>query len=189
MANHAENHTVLDALPAGPLTRLLTGTDWSLADWYAVPLAPALAARLLAATRDAFTARLLGGASPVTLRVLQQIVQFALDGTVGEAVTHTAGAREHALGELVRGQLLASRKLQPAMTHLERGFRLAAPFLATADYFRLLHEHELLACLPYGATPAVAQDLPALLNEAAVIRRLRQGDRRRPVFPHTDTLG
>jgi hypothetical protein len=189
MANHTENQPVTNALPAGPLGGLLAGRGWSLADWYATPLTPAAAERLLAATRGAIAARLKSGVSPVSLRVLQQIAHFWLDGAAGESMLASADARERALEELVRGQLLASRKLCPAMTHLERGFRLAAPFLETADYFRLLREHELLACLPFSAVPAPARDLPALLNEAAVIRRLRQGDRRRPVRPHTDTLG
>lgn len=179
----------MDLLPPGPLTGLLGSTGWSLADWYATPLAPALAELLLATSRDALTVRLKNGASPVPLGVLQQIARFWLAEPAGDTRAPAADAREHALQELVRGQLLASRKLRPAMTHLARGFHLAAPFLETADYFRLLREHELLSCLPYADAPAAALDLPALLNEAAVIRRLRQGDRRRPVFPHTDTLG
>lgn len=184
------NQSVTDAAPPGPLTRLLAGTDYSLADWYATPLAPVTAGAVLAAAQRALQSRLCAGASRAPLQVLVQICGFWLDGLPEERGTaSTTDAREAALRELVRGQLLASRKLAPAPAHLARGFRLAAPLLDTADYFRLLREHELLAGLPYSGRPAPAQDLPALLNEAAVIRRLQCGDRRRPVWPHLDTLG
>jgi hypothetical protein len=190
MGTGSLNQPVTGTLPPGPLTRLLAGTDYSLADWYATPLVPLAAGAVLALAERALRSRLCAGASRASLQVLVQICRFWQDGVLEACGTASVtDAREAALRELVQGQLLASRKLARAPAHLARGFRLAAPLLETADYFRLLREHELLACLPYSDRPAPALDLPALLNEAAVIRRLQRGDRRRPVWPHLDTLG
>lgn len=173
-----------------PLARLLAGEDYALGDWYATPLTSAQAGMLLEAARQAQRSCLCAGGSCGPMQMLAEICHFWLGKApragATDPVTHP---REAALRELVTGQLLASRKRVPATTHLARGFRLAAPFLETPEYFRLVREHELLACLPYSDRPAVAQDLPVLLNEAAVIRRLRHGDRRRPIWPHLDTVG
>jgi len=177
----------------GALARLLQSAPYSLADWYATPLAPAEARALQSAALEAIQRRLRKGESCFPLQVLLQICRFWIDGLPGQVrkvTRHMAGsAREAALQALVHGQLLASRKLHPAGVHLSLGFRHAAPLLETADYFRLLRVHELLAYLPLSDQPAVPLDLPALLNEAAVIRRLQRGDRRRPAGPHLDTLG
>jgi hypothetical protein len=187
------NQPVTDLLRQGPLARLLAGADYSLADWYATPLSPSAAGVWLTAAHRAVQDRLRSGASCFALQVLLRICRFWKEGRPAADAVLRAGplhtAHEAALLELVHGQLLASCKLQPAYTHLARGFRQAAPWLETADYFRLLREHELLACLPLSDTPSAAQDLPALLNEAAVIRRLQRGERRRPAWPHLDTLG
>jgi hypothetical protein len=187
------NQPVADTLPPGPLSRLLAGADYALADWYATPLAPATASALLSATQTAFQACLRSGASCVPLQVLLQICRFWLEGSLEPLGTSrelpVQSAREAALQSLVRGQLLASRKLRPALAYLACGFRQAAPLLETGDYFRLLREHELLACLTFSDKPAAAQDLPALLNEAAVIRCLQRGNRFQPAWPHLDTLG
>ena len=91
--------------------------------------------------------------------------------------------------ELVYGQLLISGKRLPARQHLARGFSLSARHLDTADYFILLRQHELLEYLPLSETPAVAQDQRSLLKQAAVIRRLKEGERRAHESPHCDTLG
>ncbi|MGD2112862.1 MAG: hypothetical protein PVI50_05710 [Gammaproteobacteria bacterium] len=177
----------------GPLARLLSAADYSLADWYATPLAPAAAGALLRVTQRAIQARLRSGGSCLPLEILLQIARFSLEKPSAPlpAISRNPppAAREAALQELVYGQLLVSRKLQPAPAHLARGFRLAAPLLEATEYFRLVREHELLTCLPFSDTPAAARDLPALLNEAAVIRRLQRGNRRRPTWPHLDTVG
>lgn len=176
----------------GPLVRLLHCSEWSLADWYATPLTPAEAGDWLSSTQQAIQQRLRSGEPCFPLQVLLQICRFWLDASHvpdSETLRPRKGSVRHAaLPELVYGQLLASRKLRSAMPYLERGFRLAAPRLEAAAYFRLLREHELIACLPLSDTPAAPQDLPVLLNEAAVIRRLRRADRRRPICTHLDTL-
>jgi hypothetical protein len=91
--------------------------------------------------------------------------------------------------ELVYGQLLISRKLQPATIHLEQGFMRAACYLDSGDYLRLLRRHELLGYLVLTDTPADPQPLDALLSEAAVIRRLRENTGRRNENDHHDTVG
>ncbi len=176
------------------LARLLHCSTWSLADWYATPLTTAEAGAWLSATQQAIQQRLRDGASCFPLQLLLQICHFWLDELhrpAFETLPHPAGSDRHAaLPDLVYGQLLASRKLRPAGVYLSRGFRHAAPFLEPAEYFRVLGEHELLAGLPLSDRPAAPLDLPALLNEAAVIRRLQGADRRLPVWPHhLDTLG
>jgi len=183
-----------DKLPQDPLARLLAGTDYSLAHWYARPLSPEEAGTWQSAAQRAIQDSLRSGVPCFPLQVLLQICRFWMDerplpDTISGVDPIPAGRREAALRELVHGQLLVSRKLRPAYLHLSRGFRQAAPLLETTDYFSLLQEHELLARLPLSDTPAAAQDLPALLNEAAVIRALQRGDRRRPDWPHLDTLG
>ena len=100
-----------------------------------------------------------------------------------------ANTHEGALLELVFGQWLACRKLLPAMRHLEDGFRLAAPILASTDYFCLLNRHERLAWLSLSRHAISPQDLPSLLIEAAVTERLKKGKPRDPAFSHRDTLG
>lgn len=181
-----------DSLP-GPLSRLLAGADYSLADWYATPLSGPVVAALQEALAQAQRVHLCAGGTDAVLPVLADICRFwrgALPAADALPVPQRAShERATALRELVAGQLLISRKLRPAATRLACGFRLAASALAPGDYFRLLREHELLARLPCSDTPAPAQDLPALLTEAAVIRRLCRGDRRRPGWPHLDTLG
>ncbi len=193
METGSVNQPVTVVLPQGPLAGLLAGADYALTDWYATPLSARAAGALLSATQCEIQARLRSGASSAPLQVLLQICRFWREEPRGSHAVfwpHPAqSSREAALQELVHGQLLASRKLRPALAHLARGFRHAAPLLETADYFRLLREHELLAGLPFSDTPAAAADLPALLNEAAVIRRLQHGGRRQPAWPHLDTLG
>jgi len=185
--------SVTDGPRQGPLARLLACEGYSLADWYATPLSPAQAGTLLSLTQQAIQGRLRRGGSCIPLQLLLAICRFWLEEQRARTALYwpypAGSAREVALQELVHGQLLVSRKLRPAEVHLSLGFRAAAPLLETSDYFRLLREHELLACLPLSGQPATAQDLPALLNEAAVIRCLQRGDRRRPAWPHLDTLG
>jgi len=193
METGSVNQPVTERLRCGPLARLLSCAGYSLADWYATPLSPAEAGTMLSLTQQAIQWRLRSGESCVPLQLLLQICRFWLETTPdlpGESWRFPARPdREAALQELVHGQLLISRKLRPALFHLSLGFRHAAPLLETADYFRLIREHELLACLPLSGQPAAPQDLTALLNEAAVIRRLQRGERRQSTWPHLDTLG
>ena len=50
-------------------------------------------------------------------------------------------------------------------------------------------DSDLLEYLPLSGSPVVAQDLQSLLNEAAVISRLRGNERHVHKSTHRDTLG
>lgn len=160
--------------------------------WYAAPLAPEQAEAQYQAAQQAIQAQLRAGESCFQ----QRLLLVCCEGSpavnqvrYGELVQVAAHTHERALLELVYGQWLASRKLLPAMRHLSDGFRLAAPLLASGDYFRLLRRHERLACLAFSTQAASPLDLQALLTEAAVIEQLQRGVRRRPASNHIDTLG
>jgi hypothetical protein len=181
------------AIPGHPAADLLRPQRPSLAAWYAGPLAAGELARLQLAAETGLQSRLCTGASCFRPQLLQLVCRF-LAGTVVEpgyrqlsATVHDA--RDTALLELVYGQLLISRKLQPAARHLRQGFMRAARYLDSGDYLRLLRRHELLGCLVLTGAPADPQPLGALLSEAAVIRRLRGNTGRCSASAHLDTVG
>ena len=169
---------------------LLDAAPPSLAGWYADPLDATDAAELLLQVEASQQTCLRRGASCFRVQLLALICHEWLAGVPHNCEEPLAGSDyERALQELVRGQLLASRKRVGALEHLERGFRLAGPLLAPQDYFSLLHRHELLAYLPYSDRPVAALDLPALLKEAGVIKQLRSNERRIHHFQRRDTVG
>ena len=165
----------------------------SLAGWYADPIAAPDARALLDSAQRRLRSRLCRGDRCFPLHVLRMICHHWLQS--GSALdyqqlsTLACDDSKRVLVELVYGQLLISGKRLPARQHLARGFSLAAGHLETADYFLLLRQHELLDYLPLSGTPAAPQDLQSLLKEAAVIRRLQDGERRVHENPHCDTLG
>ncbi len=185
--------TVTDFDSIGPLAALLNGARTALAAWYADPL-PLREARLLhEMARRKRQACLRRGESCFRLELLQLVCRYWLEANAGVAYRQLASlARddaEHALLELVYGQLLISRKLQTARRHLERGFSLAAQRLDSADYFALVRRHEQLDWLHLTQLPARPLPLQTLLNEAAVIARLAGGQRSTHVRTHNDTVG
>jgi len=176
-----------------PAADLLRPQQASLAAWYAGPLAAGTLTDLQQAAASGLQSRLCQGGSSFQPQLLQLVCRF-LDGMEIEpgyrqlrATLHDK--REMALLELVVGQLLISRKLQPATRHLEQGFRQAAGYLESGDYFRLVRRHELLGYLVLGERPAMPQPLDVLLSEAAVIRRLRGDAGQRSEYAHHDTVG
>jgi hypothetical protein len=165
----------------------------SLAGWYADPIAAPAAQALLDAAERRLQSRLCRGGRCFPLHVLRMICHHWLQS--GSALDYrqlsalTCDIDERALVELVYGQLLISGKRLPARQHLARGFSLAAQTLDTADYFLLLRQHELLGYLPLSGVASVPQDLRSLLEQAAVIRRLQEGERRPLNNSHCDTVG
>ena len=165
----------------------------ALSGWYGDPMPPPAAQALLDRTERRLRSRLCHGGRCFPLNVLRMICRYwlpsdsALDYRQLSALARDDGDR--ALVELVYGQLLISGRRLTAREHLARGFSLAARLLDAADYFVLLQRHELLEFLPLSETPALAQDLGALLKQAAVIRRLRDGERRHVRNAHHDTVG
>ncbi len=157
----------------------------ALGEWYAVPLDPpdreplarcVAAAGSLVERFGSLISAFWAGADPA-------MAYESLGGLLGDE------GPERALLELVQGQLLMSRRLPGAMAYLDRGFRLAVPWLGAREYFRVLKRHELLRELPPAPSPQPPRDLDALLTEARVIRRLRRGRPQSPFFSHRDTLG
>jgi len=165
----------------------------SLSAWYAEPLESAVADDLLAQAEAGQQACLRAGESCFRLRVLAIICHEWLGSDAEiryEALAALAGNDyERALLDLVQGQLLASRKISGAMEYLHSGFRLAAPHLVPEEYFGLLQRHELLGSLPYSGKASAPQGLTSLLNEAAVINRLRSEERLVRTCSHQDTVG
>jgi len=119
-----------------------------------------------------------GSCDTFTMQLSELIASFWLD----EPVEHrylilkaTATDWRAAMMELVYGQLLASRGLDPAMEHLDAGFRKATDFLSPQDYFTVMNRHDLLRLLPLFQEPRPPRSLGELLTEARIIRSLRCG--------------
>ena len=162
------------------------------AGWYAAPLAADTAKGLHAKARQAVQQALASGVPPLAPKLAEMIAGFWLGRAAAldhRSLVATQPPESQALVELIYGQLLVSRRLAGALEHLDRGFRLAIPYLAPGEYFTLLRRHELLRALPLHATASAAQTLPDLLTEARVIHRLQPPGRRRTAHPHDDTLG
>jgi len=164
-----------------------------LAAWYGEPMAAADAACLYADTEKALRSRLCAGLPAFQLHVLRLLGHFWMDVSITleyqQLAASTSVQRDRALLEIVYGQLLFSRRQQPALEHLDRGFRLAASSLGAQDYFLLVRRHELLRHIPLSATQAAPHGLQSLLAEAAVIRQLQGASRRSCCDSHHDTLG
>ena len=165
------------------------------AGWYAQPLTATAAAGLHAEARRAVQSALADGTArdrSLAARLAELIAAFWLGRAVAldyRSLIATHPPETVALVELIYGQLLISCKLTGALEHLDRGFSLAVPHLAPAEYFALLRRHELLRVLPLHPQPAAAQTLLDLLTEARVIRRLQPAGRRPGASSHDDTLG
>lgn len=173
--------------------RLLSpGAEPPLAGWYATPLDAPGAAELHAQARQAVQRALAGSASAELPRLAQLIAGYWLGRIVEHdyrSLAATLAPGRHALLELIYGQLLISRKRTGAMAHLQRGFALATPGLAPADYFALLRRHELLQALVLSPGGGAPQSLPDLLNEARIVRQFRGRNGTPPVHQPDDTLG
>lgn len=85
---------------------------------------------------------------------------------------YATSRRKQALYYLIVGQLLMSCKMRQALEYLDKGRRLADGLITAGDYFTLYNRHEELRHLHVSEQRQKAHDLPALLNESRVIRRL-----------------
>jgi len=185
---------LVDAADAGlPVTRLLDRQPVSLSAWYADPVGKDLAEALAAIAQYGLRSRLCEGVDCFQLHVLMLACNFwmgrSIEPDYGQLAASTGNDRERALLELVYGQLLISCKYRHALEHLGNGFSLAVDYLGTPDYFHLVRQHELLACLALSSRPAAPLELESLLTEARVIKRLQTGSGRRYDNAHFDTVG
>jgi hypothetical protein len=165
----------------------------SLVDWYGEPLDTGDAEHLYARTEKALMARLCAGLPVFHLQVMQLLCHYWMDVSIlleyRQLMALASGKRDRALLELVYGQLLLSKRRNPALQHLDHGFRLAAGYLEAQDYFPLVRRHELLRYLPLSDAGVAPQGLQSLLAEAAVIRQLQGARRHTCSGSHYDTLG
>ena len=175
------------------VTALLHQQCPQLSEWYATPLTRSRLVTLQSALQQELQTRLCNGACCYALHVLQLVCRFQcridVELDYQQLLAAVQNVPEQALLELVYGQLLASCKQTGAHQHLADGFTLAAEYLSSADYFRLVRQHELLGWLALADTASAPQQLQSLLAEAAVIKQL-QGDTGVPFgATHRDTLG
>ena len=173
-----------------PLIPALPG---ALAHWYADPLDPVAAQQLLVQARQHSQRACRQGHPALSAEIERLLAMAALGQAVDAelaflATTNTSPA-EHALLLLVRGQLLASRRVNGAIALLQQGFETAREQFLATDFFTVMRRHELLAELPLYAEPRPPVDLDTLLCEAAVIRRLRGPRRLRLRHDGADTTG
>lgn len=184
---------IKQAIPDHPAVDLLRPQRPSLAAWYAGPLAAGKLIKLQLAAATGLQSRLCRGGSSFRPQLLQLVCRslagMDIEPDYRQLSATVHAARDAALLELVYGQLLISRKLQPASKRLEQGFMRAARFLDSGDYLRLLRRHELLGYLVLTETPVDPQPLDVLLSEAAVIRRLCGNTGRCNKNAHCDTVG
>lgn len=151
-------------------------TLW-LADWHADPMSKDDANRLseeLIRRRDKVANR----HRCFTLRLLGIVADWWLDKSapvdLDRAFIDSTSKRQLAMSHLLVGQLLMSKKLSGAMTHLEKGLDYADGLLKPDDYFRVYNRHTELAILPLSEQGQPGQPLSVLLNEAAVIKQLER---------------
>ncbi len=151
-----------------------------LTPWFAEPLPPDQAIDLLNLSRSCQQAAYRQGQSCFRGQLGEVVGRWWLDSSM-EVMDRlflglakiAKGEVEQALVDLVHGQLLLSRKLPEGQEYLQSGFTRARNLLPAADFFEVLHRHELLAYLPVIPLGAPPEGLAGLSLEAAVIRRLK----------------
>jgi len=186
-SSDASDHRVAESVWLEPSAAL------PLAGWYATPMSGEAAAALTQAAHRTAQRALADGGEAWRPRLGGLIGQYWSGRPVEldyRSLMATAPREARPLVELIYGQLLVSRKRSGALPHLDRAFALLIPGLDPADYFALLKRHELLRMLLLTDTGSAPLDLPELLVEARVIRRLRQGGSGPAIdLSHDDTLG
>ena len=161
----------------------------ALSRWYAGPLSKAQADHLVSEVRGRKHSQ-----RPRVLLDIELLVGHFWQGRdifseLAPRFQITTGQDERALLELVTGQLLISRKLNGALEYLDQGFRHATPFLSARDYLALMNRHRRLRSLELGEGGGAGLTLDELLQEAAVVDRIRGGEPHRMRYNPKDTLG
>ncbi len=147
-----------------------------LVQWFAAPLSAPAAEAIARHARQRLERLGQQGCASFSGIMQQTIADWWLDA--GNTICPTRGIhyasskRKLALYHLIVGQLLISCKLQPAMDYLDMGLRHADGLIKPGEYFTLYNRHEELRYLTLTTSRQQGYDLPALLNESRVIRRL-----------------
>jgi len=162
--------------------------------WYADPMAPEQARRLLEYVHCATHRGHRSGHRYVTGRLQAMVAHFWLEGPDDgyyRAALRTShrNRRSHALAEIIYGQLLLSCKLVGAFDHLDEGFALGARLMCAEDFLQVRWRHVRLRRLALDSKAAPPATLNVLLVEAAVIARLENAVVFSPVHNPCDTLG
>jgi hypothetical protein len=164
-----------------------------LGRWHANPIAEADARRLLARGRRSTQQAYRRGASSLPGEIERMVASFALGclptDELVSLIHASTNPAERALLQLLLGQLLMSRRVEGATQWLRSGFDSAHDLFLPEDFFAVMKRHELLAELPLYARPRAPVDLDTLLQEAAVIRRLRGRRHPRGSYDGSDTVG
>ena len=167
----------------------------SLNLWYGDPLTKYQAEQLLQFSLEKRKQALFDGQDCFSYQIKEMIARFFLNLNINvehKTLVHSMQDEQKiALIELVFGQLLMSRKLDNAPTHLKSGFSIAQKYVSPADYFSVAKRHELLDRLKLGKKPSEAKTLASLLIEASIIKQLETTNglnNRYPKNPN-DTLG
>ncbi|MDH5436173.1 MAG: hypothetical protein OEX83_05370 [Gammaproteobacteria bacterium] len=163
--------------------------------WYGEPLTKYQAEQLLQFSLEKRKQALFKGLDCFHYQVKEIIAHFFLNQNINieyKTLVHsTQNEQQIALIELVFGQLLMCRKLNPALDHLKKGFSIAQKHISSADYFGIAKRHELLERLKLGKEPSEPKTLASLLVEGSVIKQLETSSglkNRYSKNPH-DTLG
>jgi len=149
-----------------------------LTQWHAQALSGSEAASLMqrAERRQKYHAS--NHQSCFVTTLMQLIASWWLDPQAGHDLErvyiYATTRRQRALCHLVTGQLLMSRKMTGAMTHLNKGLKFADGLVKSDDYFEMYNRHATLRHLLLSDTGQPAQGLEVLLNEARVIQRLNK---------------
>lgn len=174
---------------------LLQDIPMPLSLWYGDPLTKYQAEQLLQFSLEKRKQALFKGLDCFSYQIKEMIARFFLNRNIKieyKTMVHsTQDEQQIALIELVFGQLLMSRKLNPALDHLKKGFSIAQKHLSSADYFGIVKRHELLERLKLGKEPSEPKALASLLVEASIIKQLETTNDLKnnyPKNPH-DTLG
>ena len=177
---------------------MTAGGSGPLGGWYARPLSRQEALDQLAAAERREQELLRRGGRCRTCPLLTLIARFWLGERTEPALEAArrklrGTAHGRALADLIAGQLRMSRRQPGALRLLRRGFDHASDLFTPADYLEVLRRHRLLAQLPAveGEPDLEAEDLPALLEIAGVIARMRGSASRRTriTIDRTDIYG
>lgn len=151
-----------------------------LVRWYAQPLSGQSAEKIAYRARQHLDKQGQNGYASFTGIMLQTIADWWLDTNnvicPVRGIHYANTKRKLALYHLIIGQLLISCKMQNAMDYLDMGLRHADGLINASDYFTLYNRHEELRYLALSSTRQQAYDLPVLLNESRVIRKLTQNN-------------
>jgi len=151
-----------------------------LVQWYATPLSREAAEKLALSAKYRVDKSAKSANTSFAGIMMQTIADWWLDteSTMcpSRGIHYADTKRKMALYHLMVGQLLMSSKMNMALDYLDMGLRYADGLIRGSDYFTLYNRHEELRYLSLSDKRQKPYDLPELLNESRVIRKLTQNN-------------